>query len=206
MLQYIPALMSVVNAGLNLSAKSEIGKKQTEAKKKALELLSRNKLTDNQIESQVQQVGNTFNTAALESLNNNAYGSAGILNSDLVRTIAAAKLAPQRAAAEVQTRQQLYNQNNQINTQMAEIEKTPIEGITTGEAIGQAINTGMQAFSLFSEIENQEEYLEFLKSMYGDNTIQITNPNNFYKLPPKPIINEINKNNFLLPKLNLLGK
>lgn len=168
-MSFIPSLIglgsSVLSLGSNLLAKSEAERKQEEAKKKALELLNRNRLSEEQIDTRVNQVGNAFNTQALETLNNQAFGINGMLNSDTARTLASAKLASQKAMAEVQTREQLYNQNSQVNSQIAQISGTPIQSPTTGEVIGGAINTGLQAFSAFQGIENQNKYLDELKKL-----------------------------------------
>lgn len=167
-MSFIPSLIglgsSVLSLGSNLLAKSEAERKQEEAKKKALELLNRNRLSEEQIDTRVNQVGNAFNTQALETLNNQAFGINGMLNSDTARTLASAKLASQKAMAEVQTREQLYNQNSQVNTQIAQISGTPIQSPTTGEVIGGAINTGLQAYSIFQGIENQNKYLDERKN------------------------------------------
>lgn len=168
MLPMLAALgSSILSGATNLFAKSENEKKQEEAKKKALELLNRNRLSEEQINTRVNQVGNAYNTQTMEVLNNQAYGIGNLLNQDLARTLTATKLASQKAMAEVQTRENLYGINNQINSQIAQIEGTPIQGITTGEIIGGAINTGLQAYSMFKGIENQDKYIDAMKEMNG---------------------------------------
>ncbi len=189
---------SLLSAGANLFAKSEMEKKQEEAKKKSIELLNRNRLSEEQINTRVNQVGNAYNTQTMEALNNQAYGIGNLLNQDLARTLTATKLAPQKAMAEVQTRENLYGINNQINNQIAQIESQVSNAPTTGEIIGGAINTGMQAYSTFQGMENQQKYIDAIKEQNSTTDFnfdmptmgedKLINPN----MLTKPIVDKIN--------------
>jgi len=182
---------SLLSAGANLFAKSEMEKKQEEAKKKSIELLNRNRLSEEQINTRVNQVGNAYNTQTMEVLNNQAYGIGNLLNQDLARTLTATKLAPQKAMAEVQTRENLYGINNQINSQIAQIEGQVSTAPTTGEIIGNAINTGMQAYSTFQGMKNQQKYIDAIKELNGITDFNFDMPENPNMLT-KPIVDKIN--------------
>lgn len=169
--EFLSVGMGLFNSISNILGSNEEKKKQEEAKRKSIELLNRNYLSNNEIQTRVNEVGNTFNTASMEQLNNQAYNNANLLNPDLIRTLNTAKMASQKAMAQVDTRNKLFNQNENLNAQIAQIEGIPTQELNTGQIIGEALNTGLQAYSTFQGIENQNDYLDTITGRNNQDNI-----------------------------------
>jgi len=167
--------------GLNALDNNSQKKQIAESKARSIEILNRNLLSNAEIEQRINEVGRSYNTVINDNINNSAYSYNNFLNPDLIKTLSVAKMSGQKAAAEIQVRNQLYSQNANINNQIAQIEaNTPINPNGVGSMIADSFNIGSQLFAGLEQNDLSRQAIEDQKNYLNNKSTYVENNSNMF--------------------------